>query len=302
MTITAAGTYVVTGELTDGQLLVAADDDDKVQIVLAGATIHNEDGPAIYVQNADKCFVTLADGTENTLSDGESYAFEADSDEPYATLFARCDLTLNGGGTLNVTAAYRHAVCSKDDLVVVSGTYNISAVEDGLRGRDSVKIRDGVFAIEAGDDAFHAETKLTVDGGTVDVTSCYEGYEAEKIHVNGGETHIIASDDGVNASAADLSDDSDSDTVSSTLPNGDAPGVPGEGGAAGNSGSAPEPPSGDAQAGGQNAGGPGQGSTAAGGAAGNAGQQSGNAPTPPRGSEAANNGGAPDNAFAEGVG
>ena len=317
--ISSAGTYIVSGELTDGQLLVDAGDDDKVQLVLAGATIHNEDGPAIYVRNADKCFVTLDAGTENSLSDGSSYALEDDSDEPYATLFSRCDLTLNGSGTLNVTSAYRHAVCSKDDLVVVSGTYNISAVEDGLRGRDSVKVRDGVFAIQAGgdgiksnkdddptkgfvsidggtfdiqagddavqgktlvrlaggsltvaanddafhsdlemhllgasieagagDDAFHAETKLTVDGGTVNVTSCNEGYEAEKIYVNGGDTHIVASDDGVNASAADLSDDADADTVSSTLPNGGTPGAPGKGGgvAAGaqQGGSAPELP------------------------------------------------------------
>lgn len=336
--ISSAGTYIVSGELTDGQLLVDAGDDDKVQLVLAGATIHNEDGPAIYVRNADKCFATLDAGTENNLSDGSSYALEDDSDEPYATLFSRCDLTLNGSGTLNVTSVYRHAVCSKDDLVVVSGTYNISAVEDGLRGRDSVKVRDGVFAIQAGgdgiksskdddptkgfvsidggtfdiqagddavqgktlvrlaggsltvaanddafhsdlemhllgasieagagDDAFHAETKLTVDGGTVNVTSCNEGYEAEKIYVNGGDTHIVASDDGVNASAADLSDDADADTVSSTLPNGGTPGAPGKGGGAATpdaggqapagaqqGGSAPEPPAGD------NAGGVGQ--------------------------------------------
>lgn len=334
--ISSAGTYIVSGELTDGQLLVDAGDDDKVQLVLAGATIHNEDGPAIYVRNADKCFVTLDAGTESSLSDGSSYALEDDSDEPYATLFSRCDLTLNGSGTLNVTSAYRHAVCLKDDLVVVSGTYNISAVEDGLRGRDSVKVRDGVFTIQAGgdgiksnkdddptkgfvsidggtfdiqagddavqgktlvrlaggsltvaanddafhsdlemhllgasmeagagDDAFHAETKLTVDGGTVNVTSCNEGYEAEKIYVNGGDTHILASDDGVNASAADLSDDADADTVSSTLPNGGTPGAPGKGGGAAagggqapagaqQGGSAPEPPAGD------NAGGVGQ--------------------------------------------
>ena len=317
--ISSAGTYIVSGELTDGQLLVDAGDDDKVQLVLAGATIHNEDGPAIYVRNADKCFVTLDAGTENGLSDGSSYTLEDDSDEPYATLFSRCDLTLNGDGTLNVISAYRHAVCSKDDLVVVSGTYNISAVEDGLRGRDSVKVRDGVFAIQAGgdgiksnkdddptkgfvsidggtfgiqagddvvqgktlvrlaggsltvaanddafhsdlemhllgasmeagagDDAFHAETKLTVDGGTVNVTSCNEGYEAEKVYVNGGDMHIVASDDGVNASAADLSDDADADNVSSTLPNGGTPGAPGKGGGAAagaqQGGSAPELP------------------------------------------------------------
>ena len=320
--ISSAGTYIVSGELTDGQLLVDAGDDDKVQLVLAGATIHNEDGPAIYVRNADKCFVTLDAGMENNLSDGSSYALEDDSDEPYATLFSRCDLTLNGSGTLNVTSAYRHAVCSKDDLVVVSGTYNISAVEDGLRGHDSVKVRDGVFAIQAGgdgiksnkdddptkgfvsidggtfdiqagddavqgktlvrlaggsmavaanddafhsdlemhllgasmeagagDDAFHAETKLTVDGGTVNVTSCNEGYEAEKVYVNGGDTHIVASDDGVNASAADLSDDADADTVSSTLPNGGTPGAPGKGGGAATPDAGGQAPAGAQQSG-----------------------------------------------------
>ena len=174
--ISSAGTYIVLGELTDGQLLVDAGDDDKVQLVLAGATIHNEDGPAIYVRNADKCFVTLDAGTESSLSDGSSYALEDDSDEPYATLFSRCDLTLNGSGTLNVTSAYRHAVCSKDDLVVVSGTYNISAVEDGLRGRDSVKVRDGVFTIQAGGDGIKSNkdddpTKgfVSIDGGTFDI-------------------------------------------------------------------------------------------------------------------------------------
>lgn len=320
--ISSAGTYIVSGELTDGQLMVDAGDDDKVQLVLAGATIHNEDGPAIYVRNADKCFVALDAGTENNLSDGSSYALEDDSDEPYATLFSRCDLTLNGSGTLNVTSAYRHAVCSKDDLVVVSGTYNISAVEDGLRGHDSVKVRDGVFAIQAGgdgiksnkdddptkgfvsidggtfdiqagddavqgktlvrlaggsmavaanddafhsdlemhllgasmeagagDDAFHAETKLTVDGGTVNVTSCNEGYEAEKVYVNGGDTHIVASDDGVNASAADLSDDADADTVSSTLPNGGTPGAPGKGGGAATPDAGGQAPAGAQQSG-----------------------------------------------------
>ena len=320
--ISSAGTYVVSGELTDGQLLVDAGDDDKVQLVLAGATIHNEGGPAICVRNADMCFVTLDAGTENSLSDGSSYALEDDSNEPYATLFSRCDLTLNGSGTLNVTSAYRHAVCSKDDLVVVSGTYNISAVEDGLRGRDSVKVRDGVFTIQAGgdgiksnkdddpmkgfvsidggtfdiqsgddavqgktlvrlaggsmavaanddafhsdlemhlldasieasagDDAFHAETNLTVDGGTVNVTSCNEGYEAEKVYVNGGDTHIVASGAGVNASAADLSDDADADTVSSTLPNGGTPGAPGKGGGAATPDAGGQAPAGAQQSG-----------------------------------------------------
>lgn len=289
--ITAEGAYVVTGTLDDGQLVVEVTDTEKVQVVLAGATIHNEDGPAIYIKQADKCFITLADNTENTLTDGANYALEADSDEPYATLFSRDDLTLNGTGTLNVTSSYRHAICSKDDLVITGGTYVVEAVEDALRGRDCVKIADGDFTltaggdgiksnkdtdatrgfvsidggtfaidagddgiqavtylriaggeldvtaaddalhsalegamtggeltIAAGDDAFHAETVLTIDDGTFDATSCYEGYEAEKIYLNGGTTRIVASDDAINAAAADLSNDADVTTTDETTP------------------------------------------------------------------------------------
>ena len=390
VTITAAGTYLVTGSADDGQIVVAAGEDDKVQLVLTGATIGNADGPAIYVQTADKCFITLADGTVNSISDGSTYSLEDGSDEPYATIYSTCDLTLNGTGTLNVAASYRHAICSKDDLVITDGVYNISAVEDGLRGRDSVKISGGTFVIEAGgdgiksnrddkptkgfvtidggtfdiqagddgvqaktlvrvaggtlnvtanddafhsdlemhllgstisvtsgDDAFHAETKLTVDDGTVDVTSCYEGYEAEKIYVNGGETHIVASDDGVNASAADLTDDSDTDTVSSTLPDGQAPGADmpndagrqgGKGGSPGGNGESDGGPS--ANEDGPTAGDNANGSADAGQStdANDTGSQSttstgsNTVPEPPTGSEAQTNGGAPDNAFAEGQG
>ena len=143
VTISSEGTYIISGELSSGQIVVDASDDAKVQLVLAGATIHNENGPAIYAKNVDKCFVTLADGTQNSLSDGTDYTLEDDSDEPYATLFCRCDLTINGTGALNVTANYRHGICSKDDLVVTGGTLNVTAVEDCLRGRDCVKIADG---------------------------------------------------------------------------------------------------------------------------------------------------------------
>ena len=282
VTISSEGTYIISGELSSGQIVVDASDDAKVQLVLAGATIHNENGPAIYAKNADKCFVTLADGTQNSLSDGTDYTLEDDSDEPYATLFCRCDLTINGTGALNVTANYRHGICSKDNLVVTGGILNVTAVEDCLRGRDCVKIADGSFSlvaggdgvksnkdteatqgfvsitggafsinagddavqaktyigitggtfsvtsaddafhsdlqmaiaggeftVSAGDDAFHAETELAVDGGIIDVTSCCEGFEAEKVYVNGGDTSIVASDDAMNSSAADLSDSSD---------------------------------------------------------------------------------------------
>ena len=340
VTISSEGTYIISGELSSGQIVVDASDDAKVQLVLAGATIHNESGPAIYAKNADKCFVTLADGMQNSLSDGTDYTLEDDSDEPYATLFCRCDLTVNGTGALNVTANYRHGICSKDDLVVTGGTLNVTAVEDCLRGRDCVKIADGSFSlvaggdgiksnkdteatqgfvsitggtfsinagddavqaktyigitdgsfsvtsaddafhsdlqmaiaggeftVSAGDDAFHAETELAVDGGIIDVTSCCEGFEAEKVYVNGGDTSIVASDDAVNSSAADLSDslDDDEDANDSGAPgeggiiNGEAPGKggPAAGGSPVDGGSFP----GGSKGGGNRGGAPGAGSS-----------------------------------------
>lgn len=231
VTITAEGVYVVSGSLSDGQLVVEAPDDAKVQVVLKGVTIHNEDGPALCVNAADKVFITLAAGSTNTLTDGAAYTLAEDEDEPNAALFSKADLTLNGSGSLVITSAYRHAVCSKDDLVITDGSYVIAAVEDALRGRDCVKICGGTFDITAGadgvksnndeddtrgfvcidggtfnlavgDDAVHAETSLFVNDGTVNVTSCYEGYEAEKIYVNGANTHIEADDDALNAAAS----------------------------------------------------------------------------------------------------
>ena len=194
VTISAEGTYVVSGSLDDGRLVVEVADTDKVQVVLNGASIHNEDGPAFYVRQADKCFVTLADGTTNTLSDGTDYVLEDGSDEPYATLFSRADLTLNGSGTLTVTSSYRHAVCSKDDLVITGGTYVVDAVEDALRGRDCVKIADGDFTLTAGGDGIKSnkDTKATkgfvsIDGGTFTIQAGDDGIQAQTyLRIAGG--------------------------------------------------------------------------------------------------------------------
>nr|WP_264465273.1 carbohydrate-binding domain-containing protein [Gordonibacter urolithinfaciens] len=194
VTISAEGTYVVSGSLDDGRLVVEVADTDKVQVVLNGASIHNEDGPAFYVRQADKCFVTLADGTTNTLTDGTDYVLEDGSDEPYATLFSRADLTLNGSGTLTVTSSYRHAVCSKDDLVITGGTYVVDAVEDALRGRDCVKIADGDFTLTAGGDGIKSnkDTKATkgfvsIDGGTFTIQAGDDGIQAQTyLRIAGG--------------------------------------------------------------------------------------------------------------------
>ncbi|MEI0738077.1 carbohydrate-binding domain-containing protein [Paenibacillus sp. JTLBN-2024] len=101
ITISSAGTYVVSGKLTGGSIAVDAGEDDVVRLVLNGARIASPDGPAIQVKKAGKTVVTLAKGTENTLSDGTKYA-DTSEDAPTAALFSQDDLTINGTGQLTV--------------------------------------------------------------------------------------------------------------------------------------------------------------------------------------------------------
>lgn len=223
VTISTDGTYVVSGTLADGQIVVSLPgDNDKAQIVLNGVTIHNESGPAIQVDQADKVFLTLADGSTNVLSDGASYALAEGEDEPYAALYSKDDLTINGSGALEVTGNYRHGIASKDDTVITGGAISVTSAEDAVRGNDAIKIGGGDITVNAGDDAFHSEYLFYIADGTVNVESCVEGYEAEKIIVHGGETSIVASDDGVNASAAEDSTSTD-DVSQGTTPQNSQP-------------------------------------------------------------------------------
>lgn len=236
VTINAEGTYVVSGELANGQLSVNIADTEKAQVVLANASIHNETGAALFVEQADKCFITLAEGTENELSDGADYAFAEGEDEPDATLFSEDDLTINGVGSLTVSAQYKDGIASKDDLTITGGTFDVTAVEDGLCGKDSLKILDGTFTVDAGedalkssrnddptrgfvsidggtftlkasDDAIHGETYLRVTSGTITVPTCNEGLEAMIVQVDDGTIQIVAEDDALNAAAPSVSGD-----------------------------------------------------------------------------------------------
>lgn len=202
VTITAAGTYVVTGELMAGSLVVNVGDQDKVQIVLDGASIRNEAGPALNIQQADKVFVTLAAGSQNTLADGASYTLAEGEDEPNAALYSKADLTINGTGALTVEGNYRHGVNSKDDLVVTGGTLTVTAKEDGLRGKDCVKVADGSFAITAGGDGVKSNNDedptrgfVSIDGGTFAVEAGDEGFQAATyLRLAGGDAQIKAAD------------------------------------------------------------------------------------------------------------
>lgn len=194
ITLTEEGTYILSGVLNNGMVVVDAEDTDKVQIVLDGAEITNATSAAIYSLEADKVFITTAAGTENVLTNGGEYV-AIDDNNIDAVIFSKTDLTLNGAGTLTINAAAGHGIAAKDDLVLASGSYFITAASHGISGKDSVRIASGSYTITAGKDGIHAEN--------TDDTSL--GY----LYIAGGTFAITAEGDGLSASGYLQIDDGD---------------------------------------------------------------------------------------------
>ena len=197
--ISNAGDYVISGTLTDGSIIVDAYQSSKVRVMLSGADVTCTDDAAFRVNQADKVFLTLAEGTLNTLTSGETYSDDALSDNAGGAIFSHDDLTINGSGTLTVSASYKHGIDVNDTLVITGGTITVRAPADGLHVNDAVKIGGGALTIDAGDDALHCDMTVLIAGGDLLVTSCYEGIEAQQITVRDGNVTIYASDDGFNA-------------------------------------------------------------------------------------------------------
>ncbi len=239
LTITEAGTYILSGSTTGGVTINA--DGLNVRLVLNGVTISSTKTAGIYVIAADNTVIQTQSGTTNTVSDAST----RDDAEVDGAIYSADDLILQGEGTLIVKANYADGIAGKDDLKINAGTYQMTSVDDGIRGRDSVVINggtftidaagdgikatndtdaakgytyihDGTFTIKSGDDAIKAETKLVVDGGNINITSSVEGLEAANITINGSTIKLYASDDGINAA-----EDTMGTTVAITINGGD---------------------------------------------------------------------------------
>lgn len=178
-------TYVISGSL-DGMLVVDASDTAKLQLVLNGVDITSEASAALYILEADKVFVTLADNTTNALANGGSFT-AIDDNNIDGALFSKQDLTLNGSGSLTVTSPAGHGIVCKDDLVVTSGTYVVNSASHGIDANDSVRVADANITIDAGKDAIHCENS---DDAT-------KGF----IYISGGTIKAEAEGDGIAASA-----------------------------------------------------------------------------------------------------
>lgn len=207
MTITSSGSYSISGTLNDGQIVVDCADTDKVYLILNGVDISNSTTAPIYVLNADKTIITLAEGTDNTITDNRSAKSDDtdDSGVPGSAIYSKDDLTINGEGNLIVTGNYNNGIVCKNDLKISGGNLTVTALNNAIKGNDTVTIKNnasiniscdgdgirtdyivedestdtkGYIYIESGNitiqsigDCLKADTYLTIDGGTFDLTS-----------------------------------------------------------------------------------------------------------------------------------
>ena len=199
LVISQAGWYVISGSLEDGKIVVDASDSSKVWIKLNSVTINCSDDACLRVNQADKVFLTLADGTENSFTSGSSYSEEALSDNTGGTIFSHDDLTINGSGSLTVTAEYKHGIDVNDSLVITGGNIKVTAPQDGIHVNDSFRLMDAMLTLDVGDDGVHSDDELYIESGTVLISSSYEGFEAVTVDIVGGDITIYSTDDGINA-------------------------------------------------------------------------------------------------------
>ena len=179
ITITEEATYIISGTLDDGMIIVNAPDTAKLQLVLNGVNMNSETSAALYILEADKVFVTLAEGTENTLSNAGTFT-AIDDNNIDSVIFSKQDLTLNGLGSLTITSPAGHGIVSKDDLVITGGTYSITSASHGLDANDSIRITgETSITIDAGKDGVHAENDEDPSLGFVYISNGTMNIEAE---------------------------------------------------------------------------------------------------------------------------
>ncbi len=186
-TITAAGSYNLSGTLADGQIVVDTNDKGIVRLILNGVDIRSSTNAPIHIADADKAMVVLADGTQNHLSDASNYIYpSADVDEPNAALFSKADLTLAGGGALTVEGNSNDGIASKDGLLITGGTIRVQAADDGVRGKDYLVIEGGNVTVIAQGDGLKADNAedatrgyIAIEGGVVNVSAGGDAIAAE---------------------------------------------------------------------------------------------------------------------------
>lgn len=205
VTITDEGTYILSGSLDDGMIIVNAEKTDKTQLVLSGVNINSATSAPIYILQADKVFITLAEGSVNTLSNGGSFT-AIDESNIDSVIFSKEDLTLNGTGWLTVTSPAGHGIVSKDELTVAGGSYTIQAASHGIVGKDCITVKSAAMDITAGKDGIQADNDedaalgfVYIEDGSFTISAEGDGISASaNMQIDGGSFTITAGGGSVN--------------------------------------------------------------------------------------------------------
>lgn len=202
-TITAPGTYKISGSIEDGQIVVNSLDSGPVNIMLDGVSLTNKTGAPIWIDQADKTVLTLEENTQNTVTDAEVYDnVESGVD---AAIFSADDLTVSGKGSLNIYANYKDGVSSQNNLTIDGGDITITAQNHGIKGNDCLVITDGNLIINAGSDALRANNNtdatlgyVRIEGGNLQLKAMNDGiYGVTDVTINGGKVMIQSENNGI---------------------------------------------------------------------------------------------------------
>ena len=197
LTIRQAGTYVLSGKLENGQVLIDTGKNDTVRLVLNGVSLHNETGPAIYAPKSKEIILILEKGVQNTVSDGLHYAVSKD-DNANAAIFVQDNLSIAGDGVLTVTGRNKHGIRSQDFLTITGGVISVDSAGDALRGRDGVVISGGSFTLKSGGDGIYSNNDkddakgfVTIAGGAFTINAKNDGIQARtSLTISGGAFQI----------------------------------------------------------------------------------------------------------------
>lgn len=171
--ITTAGTYLITGTLNDGQIVVNTHDEEKVKLILNGVKAACSDSSPFYIISAPKkVIIYLQEGSVNVLEDGSIYddsKADPDTDAPTSAIFSMEGLKFDGNGDLYVTGNYNKGIYTKDDLEIEGGSIYVKAVDDGIRGKDSITMTGGLVYIDAEADGFRTSNETDEGNGTIQI-------------------------------------------------------------------------------------------------------------------------------------
>lgn len=156
VSITAGGDYTLTGELENGSITVSTE--EKVKLRLNGAKITAAEGPCIFIENADKTYITVTEGTENTLIAENGHA-----------VYAKDNLEIKGNGSLHIVSKTNHAIKASDNLTIENGNLTLEAAGDGIHVNDTFKMTGGTVQITATGDGIDSESIVMISGGTLQI-------------------------------------------------------------------------------------------------------------------------------------